>query len=63
MLIARFLLRDWVQSRFSSQMKIINSGINKDGGYYLVTLRLVPVVTFFFSNLGIGLTPLRTVTF
>jgi len=63
MLIARFLLRDWVQSRFSSQMKIINSGINKDGGYYLFTLRLVPVVPFFFINLGIGLTPLRTVTF
>ncbi len=57
MFIARFLLRDWVQSRFASQMKIINSGINKDGGYYLFTLRLVPVVPFFVINLGMGLTP------
>ena len=63
MLFGRFLLREWVQSRFSSQMKSINSGINKDGGYYLFTLRLVPVVPFFVINLGMGLTRLRTITF
>ena len=63
MIIARFLLRDWVKSRFSSQMKTINSGINKDGGYYLFTLRLLPVFPFFVINLGMGLTPIRTVTF
>ena len=50
MLIARFLLRDWVQSRFSRQMQTINSGINKDGGFYLFTLRLLPVVPFFVIN-------------
>ena len=63
MLIARFLLRDWVQSRFEKQMQIINAGINKDGGFYLFTLRLVPAVPFFVINLGIGLTPLRAGTF
>ena len=63
MLISRFLLRDWVQSRFEKQMQIINAGINKDGGFYLFTLRLVPAVPFFVINLGIGLTPLRTGTF
>lgn len=63
MLIARFLLQDWVQSRFATQMKTINSGIYKDGGFYLFTLRLVPVVPFFVINLGMGLTPLRAVTF
>jgi len=63
MLFARFLLREWVQRRFASQMKSINSGINKDGGYYLFTLRLVPVVPFFVINLGMGLTRLRTITF
>ena len=63
MLIARFLLRDWVQNRFEKQMQIINAGINKDGGYYLFTLRLVPAVPFFVINLGMGLTSLRAGTF
>jgi uncharacterized membrane protein YdjX (TVP38/TMEM64 family) len=63
MLISRFLLRDWVQGRFGKQMQIINSGIQKDGGFYLFTLRLLPVVPFFVINLGMGLTPLRTFTF
>ena len=63
MLISRFLLRDWVQSRFEKQMQIINSGINKEGGFYLFTLRLVPAVPFFVINLGMGLTPLRAGTF
>ena len=63
MLIARFLLRDWVQSRFTSQMETINSGINKEGGFYLFTLRLVPTVPFFVINLGMGLTSLRALTF
>ena len=63
MLIARFLLRDWVHSRFSRQMQTINFGINKDGGFYLFTLRLLPVIPFFIINLGMGLTQLRTATF
>ena len=63
MLISRFLLRDWVQRRFKQQMQTINSGIQKDGGFYLFTLRLLPVVPFFVINMVMGLTPLRTSTF
>jgi uncharacterized membrane protein YdjX (TVP38/TMEM64 family) len=63
MLISRFLLRDWVQGRFKQQMKTINSGVQKDGGFYLFTLRLLPVVPFFVINMVMGLTPLRTSTF
>mgnify|MGYP003958230983 FL=1 len=63
MLISRFLLRDWVHGRFKQQMKTINSGIQKDGGFYLFTLRLLPVVPFFVINMVMGLTPLRTSTF
>jgi uncharacterized membrane protein YdjX (TVP38/TMEM64 family) len=44
-------------------METINSGINKEGGFYLFTLRLVPAVPFLVINLGIGLTPLRAGTF
>ncbi len=63
MLIARVLLRDWVKNRFASQMTTINSGMIKEGAFYLFTLRLLPAVPFFVINLVMGLTPLRTVTF
>ena len=63
MLISRYLLRNWVQESFAKQMQSINSGIQKNGGYYLFTLRLLPIVPFFMINMGIGLTPLRTSTF
>ena len=63
MLIARVLLREWVQNRFASQMTTINSGMSKEGAFYLFTLRLLPAVPFFVINLVMGLTPIRTVTF
>ncbi|MBE2258818.1 MAG: FAD-dependent oxidoreductase [Rhodobacteraceae bacterium] len=62
-LASRFLLRDWVQKRFGERLRAINAGIEKDGGFYLFTLRLVPVFPFFVINLLMGLTPIRTRTF
>ena len=62
-LIARDLLREWVQNRFASQMRTINSGMIKEGAFYLFTLRLLPAAPFFVINLVMGLTPLRTATF
>ncbi len=61
--IARFLLRDSVQSRFGDRLKSINAGIEKDGAFYLFTLRLVPLFPFFVINLVMGLTPIKTWTF
>lgn len=60
---ARFFLRDWVQERFHQRLKAINQGVEKDGGFYLFTLRLVPVFPFFLINLLMGLTPIKTWTF
>jgi uncharacterized membrane protein YdjX (TVP38/TMEM64 family) len=62
-LASRFLLRDWVQKRFGDRMRAINAGIDKEGGFYLFTLRLVPLFPFFVINLVMGLTPLKTRTF
>lgn len=62
-LFSRFLLRDWIQQRFSRQLDSINKGIEKEGAFYLFTLRLVPVFPFFVINLGMGLTPIKTWTF
>ena len=63
MLISRLLLKDWVQNRFADQMIKINSGIIKEGRFYLFALRLLPAVPFFVINLVMGLTPMRTKTF
>lgn len=62
-LFSRFLLRDLIQQRFNRQLESINRGIEKEGAFYLFTLRLVPIFPFFVINLGMGLTPLKTWTF
>lgn len=62
-LVARFLFRETVQRRFGAQLKTVNDGIDKDGAFYLFTLRLIPVFPFFLINVVMGLTPLRTLTF
>ncbi|HEX7217904.1 MAG TPA: FAD-dependent oxidoreductase [Burkholderiales bacterium] len=63
MLLARFVLRDWVQQRFHAQLAGINRGIEKEGAFYLFTLRLVPAFPYFLINLAMGLTPIRAWTF
>ena len=62
-LAARFLFRDAVNARFGHQLKEIDTGIARDGAFYLFTLRLVPLVPFFVINLVMGLTALKTRTF
>ncbi len=62
-LAARWLLGGWVQTRFGDRLATLNAGIAKDGGFYLFTLRLVPVLPFFVINLAMGVTTLRTWTF
>ncbi len=59
-LASRFLLRDYIQDRFSDRLKKINEGVETDGPFYLFTLRLVPVFPFFVINLVMGLTPIKT---
>lgn len=62
-LVSRTLLRDWVQGRFGAQLKTINAGVEKDGAFYLFSLRLIPLVPFFVINLVFGLTRVRLWTF
>lgn len=62
-LSSRYLLRDWVQSKFGDKLNAINQGIERDGAFYLFSLRLIPVFPFFLINLLMGLTPLSTLRF
>lgn len=62
-LASRFLLRDWVEARFGRHLATINEGINREGAFYLFTVRLIPVFPFFVINLLMGLTKMRLRTF
>jgi pyruvate/2-oxoglutarate dehydrogenase complex dihydrolipoamide dehydrogenase (E3) component/uncharacterized membrane protein YdjX (TVP38/TMEM64 family) len=62
-LAARFLLRDMVTRRFGERLKSIDQGVQRDGAFYLFTLRLVPLFPFFLINLLMGLTALPARTF
>jgi len=62
-LASRFVLRGWVQRAYGAQLRAIDRGVEKDGGFYLFTLRLIPAVPFFVINLAMGLTRMRVRTF
>lgn len=62
-LVSRLLLRDWVQSKFGDYLAPINKGIEKDGSFYLFSIRMVPLFPFFMVNLLMGLTPIRIGSF
>ena len=62
-IIARFVARDAVQKRYRQRLATINKGVEREGGFYLFTLRLVPVFPFFLINIVMALTPMRTRTF
>jgi uncharacterized membrane protein YdjX (TVP38/TMEM64 family) len=61
-LVARFLLRDWIQRKFGKKLEAINAGVEREGAFYLFTLRLIPIFPFWLINLTMGLMkmPLRT---
>ena len=62
-LITRYFFRNSVRARFGDKLKTINEGIKKDGAFYLLTLRLVPIFPFFAINVLMALTPIKTLTF
>ena len=63
MVIARWLFKQEVENRFKNQISTINKGIEKDGAFYLFTLRLVPAFPFFAINLAMALTSMNVITF
>ena len=63
MLAARYMLRDTIQKRFGQRLLDVNKGIEKEGAFYLFTLRLIPVVPFFALNLLMGLSRMKTWTY
>ncbi|MEM7785915.1 MAG: TVP38/TMEM64 family protein [Planctomycetota bacterium] len=62
-LLSRYLFRDTIINRFGDRLKNFNEALEKEGPFYLFTLRLIPAVPFFVVNAVMGLTPLKTRTF
>jgi len=62
LLFSRYLLRDAVERRFGERLVTFNKALEREGAWYLLTLRLIPAVPFFVINLVMGLTkmPVRT---
>jgi uncharacterized membrane protein YdjX (TVP38/TMEM64 family) len=54
--MSRYLLRSWVQEKLGRRAGRINEGVDKEGAFYLFTLRLIPVFPFWMINLAMGLT-------
>ena len=62
-LLSRYLFKDYVQKKFGDKLSKFNEGIEKEGAFYLFTLRLVPAFPFFLINILMALTPIKTWTF
>jgi pyruvate/2-oxoglutarate dehydrogenase complex dihydrolipoamide dehydrogenase (E3) component/uncharacterized membrane protein YdjX (TVP38/TMEM64 family) len=63
MLISRYVLRDSIEKRFGAKLADVNKGMEKEGAFYLFTLRLLPLIPFFMLNVLMGLTKMKTWTF
>lgn len=62
-LMSRFFFRDFVTTKFGKSLEKFEQALQKEGAFYLFSLRLIPAVPFFVINLVMGLTPIRTRTF
>ncbi len=62
-LVSRYLLRDWVKSKFQNSVEKIDANVKKQGLFYLLTLRLLPLFPFFLVNLVMGMTSIPVFTF
>lgn len=63
MLAARFVFKDVVRRKFAHRLQRVDAGIEREGGFYLLSMRLVPVFPFFMVNILMGLTHIRVLTY
>ena len=61
--ISRYVLRDAVQEKFGDRLVTLNAALEREGAFYLFTMRLIPAIPFFVINVVMGLTPVRVLTF
>lgn len=62
-LLSRYFFRESLQDRLGKRWQRFQESLDRDGAFYLFTLRLLPAVPFFAINAGMGLTRIRLWTF
>ncbi|MBI1903994.1 MAG: TVP38/TMEM64 family protein [Planctomycetia bacterium] len=62
-LASRYLVRDAVEQKLGKYLAKFNAAWEREGAFYLFTLRLIPYAPFWVVNLVAGLTPIRTRTY
>ena len=62
-LASRYVLRDTIEARFGERLKAVNQGLERDGAFYLFTIRMIPLFPFFVVNLVMGLTRITAWTY
>ena len=60
---SRYLFRDFLQEKFKNKLKTINEGVKREGALYLLTMRLVPMLPFFFVNAAFAQTYIKVTAF
>ena len=63
MILARYIVRDYMASKYKKYFEIINSNFKDNGGYYLFALRMSPLFPFFIINICFGLTKMKLIPF
>ena len=62
-LLSRYLLKDFINNKFKKTKVIIDNKFSKNGIYYLLSLRLIPTISFVLINLIMGVLPISLFRF
>lgn len=62
-LLTRYLFHDAIEAKFGDRLAALNTGIEREGAFYVFGLRLVPLFPFVVVNSVLALTKLKTWTF
>ena len=58
-LLARYFIKKFAEAKFPKVVDKINLGMEKDGAFYILFLRMVPVIPFPILNMSFGLTKIK----
>ena len=62
-LLSRYLLKDFINIKLEKTKLLIDNKFRKNGIYYLLSLRLIPTISFVLINLIMGVLPISLYRF